>query len=242
MAPLMKGHSPKVVSTNIKEMMKAGHPQKQAIAAAMANARKYKKMAAGGEVFDEGYEEEYDMEEKEQERRGMADGGQVLAEGGMEDMAPMVREDRFHGGDNESMERMDRKGPEDFQRSLNEIREDGEYYPDEVANPNEMEEEKMFAHALRRQAESGLSPEHYARGGLVEDGPEEDEREHGNHPEDIIDDGTEEPMSDEPKKPDGLEHRKMGDPTGMELSEEAKKALREKKMKRMYGSYSPKSI
>ena len=36
--PLKKGRSKKVVSGNIKEMMKAGHPQKQAIAAAMKKA------------------------------------------------------------------------------------------------------------------------------------------------------------------------------------------------------------
>lgn len=48
--PLMKGHSKEVVSSNIKEMMKAGHPQKQAIAAALSMARKSKKMADGGIV------------------------------------------------------------------------------------------------------------------------------------------------------------------------------------------------
>lgn len=38
--PLKKGKSKKVVSENIKEMMEAGHPQKQAIAAALTTARK----------------------------------------------------------------------------------------------------------------------------------------------------------------------------------------------------------
>ena len=36
--PLKKGRSNKVVSQNIREMMAAGHPQKQAIAAALSNA------------------------------------------------------------------------------------------------------------------------------------------------------------------------------------------------------------
>ena len=36
--PLKKGKSKAVVSMNIKEMMAAGHPQKQAVAAAMRMA------------------------------------------------------------------------------------------------------------------------------------------------------------------------------------------------------------
>lgn len=51
--PLKKGHSREVVSSNIKEMIAAGHDPKQAVAASLANARKYKKMADGGMVdFD----------------------------------------------------------------------------------------------------------------------------------------------------------------------------------------------
>ena len=38
--PLRPGKSKEVVSANIREMVKAGHPQDQAIAAAMAKARK----------------------------------------------------------------------------------------------------------------------------------------------------------------------------------------------------------
>ncbi len=49
--PLKKGYSQEVISHNIKEMVKAGHPQRQAIAASLANARKHKKaMAQGGMV------------------------------------------------------------------------------------------------------------------------------------------------------------------------------------------------
>ncbi len=41
--PLEKGKSKKVVSDNIRELMKSGRPQKQAVAIALSNARMHKK-------------------------------------------------------------------------------------------------------------------------------------------------------------------------------------------------------
>jgi len=38
--PLKRGKSKKVISENIREMIHAGHPQKQAIAASLNEARK----------------------------------------------------------------------------------------------------------------------------------------------------------------------------------------------------------
>jgi hypothetical protein len=38
--PLAKGGTKETISKNISEMVKAGHPQKQAVAAALAEARK----------------------------------------------------------------------------------------------------------------------------------------------------------------------------------------------------------
>ena len=46
--PLIKSGSKQAISTNISEMVHAGHPQAQAVAAALSNARKYGHAQGGG--------------------------------------------------------------------------------------------------------------------------------------------------------------------------------------------------
>jgi hypothetical protein len=52
--PLKPGSSRATISHNISEMVHSGHPQKQAVAAALSNARRHpKKMAKGGMAEDD---------------------------------------------------------------------------------------------------------------------------------------------------------------------------------------------
>jgi hypothetical protein len=67
--PLRKGKSREVISNNIREMVRSGHKPKQAIAAALANARHYKNMAEGGYV--EGEDES--LEQLHEDTRGSVD-------------------------------------------------------------------------------------------------------------------------------------------------------------------------
>jgi len=51
--PLKPGKSREIVSQNIKELIKSGRPQKQSVAIALENARRYGKSTKGSPSFSE---------------------------------------------------------------------------------------------------------------------------------------------------------------------------------------------
>jgi hypothetical protein len=227
MAPLKKGHSREVISHNIKEMVSAGHPRTQAIAASLAKSRKYKKMWKGG-MYDEGGEVSETLGEAigypgstKPKPKAMADGGAVGQADEFDDQEePMVP---YSEG-----------GMVDDETTLNENRMNSysRVGDSEVENPEEIEEASMFAKALRKRAQmDGMSPENYAMGGLVQ--PEHDPNE-GNKPSEDMNDETEEPMSSMPGRGQEAEHKMNVEPSGMGLSSEAKEALIRKKKSRRY--------
>lgn len=182
--PMKMGVKPEVVHGNIREMIKAGHPQKQAIAAALSMKRKsMKKMKDGGMIDDD------------------------MDEGAGSD---------FNENANVGLMEHD---------ILGKVRESS------VENPEYQDAQKRLAKHLFEASERG---EHgYAEGGLVIG---EAQLPVGSKPElDWINDGTEEPMSAEPAKPASMDHAEIeGVPMGMGLSEDAKKAIEERKKKRRF--------
>lgn len=196
--PMKKGHSQEVVSSNIKELMHSGRKPKQAIAIALANARKYKKMAEGGYV--EGDDEE-----------GSHNVGGDMGEPG-EAVYPMGEDDQ--GLSDNVMEA----------QSLASALQSERY----AANDNMVEYE----------SDDNVAGKKMNKGGQVQ--PEHDTNV-GNKPDlEWINDGTGEPMSSMPKKPASVEHANADAGMTLGLSEDAKEALRKKKMNRRYGSYNPK--
>ncbi len=251
--PLKKGHSKEVVHSNIQEMMRAGHPQRQAIAAALSSARKSKRMATGGLVNSDFDEEGKPQPVSSEEDMYSTSKPSAAAE------HPAFEQDPEHD------------------RHIGVIQEEGEYHPALVSNPVEESDMQSFARALESEPEymadggmlegAGLQkqaksasdffqrmkqpPQNKASGGemLMKDTAAREENRHvlDAHPmdpdEDILgslphpreNDGSEEPMSSMPRKPDGLDHKKEGAPsrdTG--LNAETRAAIEAKRKKRRY--------
>lgn len=185
--PLKMGHSSEVVGSNIREMMKAGHPKAQAIAAALSMKRKSKKMADGGQVSDEEKEKTYNPQagdpsysglennasndKKSQvamgmgKAFGMADGGMVGSSEEFDDNENPMTPYKKRGAartpaDMESMSEMGDHGDDDT-TSLNQNRMNSysRVMENEVDNPEEIDEASMFANALKKQKNKMMSPE-----------------------------------------------------------------------------------
>lgn len=180
--PLKKGHSPEIVSSNIKELISSGRKPKQAVAIALANKRKYQKMAEGG----------------------------------------MARMDLDDDSD------VDSDLDENAERSIDDIAQMGKFQENEVASPMAQDREEALAKALWSKQEED-EPEGYAMGGLVEDELEDDESV-GNMPSEDMSSSAEEPMGDEPAKPED----KMRLPSGAGLTDEMKQAIMEKRKRRRF--------
>lgn len=229
--PMKSGHSKEVVRSNIQEMMRAGHSQKQAVAAALHSARKSKKlmMADGGQV------------PVDNSKRTL---GEIIGYPGFEKKkadapkpAPAPAEDTqnmAHGGEvSEDMdEGLSSTNDEGAERSISQLQAEGAYHPEAVENPDMQDHDRMLAKALYKKGEKDEMMS-YAKGGLVED--DHDESGMGNIPDEDMEAVTGEPMADEPMKAEALGHSVIeGVPEGMGLSKEAMSAIAERKKRRRF--------
>lgn len=235
--PLKSGNSHEVVSSNIKELVRSGKKPTQAVAIALSNKRKFKKMAKGGlvnEDFDEaGTPEPVDSGDEDSY---------------MTDKPASVDETLSY----RSMDTDD-----DDQRSIVELDRDGDYHPTEVANPMEQDEMRSFADALRRSAgmenyaEGGMiyksnkklakvpEADKFAEGGLV-DVMDDMHASVGSKPEEDMSDSIEDENTDMMSSKSALDHSMRDDyvvdspkpPKDSGISEEAMEAIRQKRLRR----------
>lgn len=228
--PLKSGRSHEVISQNIKEMIKSGHPHRQAIAAALSNARKsYKKMAKGGLAESEDGDA---TPEPQSHAAGSEEPFSEHIEGEMHPDAPhlesMSPDETEYRPDSDRNDNRNSRG-EQVQASF--------ASRDNVENPPEQKKERSLAQAIQDLSDEE-DIEYFAEGGLVQ--PEYEDEELGNKPMadgelSWINDGTEQPMSSMPKKPAVLEHKIEGAPKhAMGMSEPLMNVIMDRKKKRRY--------
>ena len=211
---LKKGHSREVISQNIREMIASGHKPKQAIAASLANARKSKKMAEGGMMEEDSAADMSAESAARSQERGSIDSSHDAGEAG-EAIYPIQDDPRGLSENVDAMASL-AKAIQEAGHSANDNTHD--FDPDDSVSGQEM-----------------------AKSGQEQDGTVGDSMV-GNKPDlDWVDDGSSEPMADEPMKPAAAARAAQAAP-GMTaaLSDEAKRALAAKKAKRRYGSFDPK--
>lgn len=192
--PLRPGHSQEIISKNIEEMVKAGHPHKVAIAAALSHARKTKKMAQGGLTESENGDA---SPEPSTHSAGSEESMSEHMDGDMAPDAPHIKssrpKDTVLRADSDRKDNRNSRGLQD-QASFAER--------DSVMNPDEQKKEKSLAEAIEEASKEDV--QHFAEGGLVQE--EYDDEPLGNKPMadgelSWVNDGTEQPMSMMPKKP-----------------------------------------
>ncbi len=216
--PMKKGHSREVISENIKEMVKAGYKPKQAMAAALAEARNSKKMAEGG-MIDSAKKWLSDEFSSESANEYHAKVGEGLGKGVNKDKAAALAKGMGYA-DGGMVEE------EDY-RSLADLMKEGDQGP--VSNPEVLDMRQKLANSLHEQSEME-EMEYMAKGGLVE-GMDGDEK-----PSNIVA-STGEPMSSIPKKDSNLGHDLIeGVPriSPSPLSSEAMEAIKKYREKRKF--------
>lgn len=266
--PLKHGVSRDVVSSNIKEMMASGRPQRQAIAAALSMKRKSmkkKKMADGGMLEDGEMHDEHMAEGGKLDANARAHiakknfalpGGRYPIEDASHARNALARVSQ-HGSPEEKAKvraAVHRKYPDMGKADGGVISDDmdkglmsdddenanvglmehnslGQVHEDSVESPEYQDAERMLAKHLYEQSEKEEMG--YAQGGLVIG---DKQMMTGSQPElDWINDGSEEPMSEEAGHEADLEHPvEDGVPDGMGISKEAMDAVMERKKKRRY--------
>lgn len=212
--PLKRGSSHEVVSSNIRELVGSGRKPKQAIAIALSKKRKYSK---GGIIDNSDMSSEMaHMKPSQSQDRG--DGSEPVGE----PTYPM-------GDDEEGLSDnvMD-------EQALAEGLQKKRY----AANDNSNSYQYDDSMAGSKMSKSGQEQAHDSSDDMST------ERSVGNKPQlDWIDDGNGEPMSVQAQSKGAggpLEHSPVEPGHTEALSEEAKKALAAKKMRRSYGQYNPR--
>lgn len=250
--PLMRGHSPEVVSSNIKELVRSGRKPRQAVAVALSNKRKYKKMDEGGEVkkpsnsigdpkavkdFVDGFNHPLTLSQKYDNVKkslGFAEGGMVDSDEESEN--PEMGSIDMHGDSGPSGDPVYPKDPDDSGLSENVERESMLVRHLQAAKYGANDNSNDF------NPDDSVAGAKMNKGGQIQ--PEQDTIV-GNKPDlDWIDDGMGEPMSVESSSKGfggPVEHSAVdGVPGHPGLSEEAKRAIMQKKKSRRYGSYDPR--
>lgn len=203
--PLKMGSSKEIVSQNIKEMVKAGHKPKQAIAAALAHARKSKKMSDGGEV--------------KTKNQDAGQNNSATNEYGVASLSDMAHNLGFADGGLVGDE------PKHY-RGLFDLMAQGDQ--GQIANPGQQDIEKHLASKIQEDDDDM----YYSMGGLVEGAADGDL---GNKPDMSMSDGTEESMEDEPSKAADEDHAAVdGIPHNQGLSQETMDVIMDRKKRRRF--------
>lgn len=220
--PLKSGHDHATINSNIQEMMKAGHPQKQAVAAALSHARKSKKMAKGGSVTADGPNgnEPDDAPAFTSEPEGAS----IPTAGNTPD-APRSATSKAYEAD--YLPDTD----EEDDRNLRGIQiEANDAGREHIFNPASQKKQKSLADAIKEATED---EHYYAKGGLVQEEFEEDTPGEGNEPEPQPGPSSEQPMSMMPSKP-GAAKTPPAQPH-IEMDPEVYNVIMERKKSRRYG-------